>query len=55
MEAPQPSRGISSLAAKQQRVMRQHRPITKRVKLEQPKVPEDNYELSDSRISENGR
>lgn len=45
-DLPQPTRGLSSIAAKQ-RMTKQHRPITKRVKLEQAKLEEDNYEISD--------
>ncbi|CAE7208923.1 unnamed protein product, partial [Symbiodinium sp. CCMP2592] len=45
-EMLQPSRGLSSIAAKP-RMTKHHRPITKRVKLEQRKVEEDNYEISD--------
>ena len=47
LEMPQPKRGCSSLAAKQHRMIKHHRPITKRVQLEQPKLEEDNYEISD--------
>ncbi|CAE7755512.1 unnamed protein product [Symbiodinium sp. CCMP2456] len=45
-DMPQPTRGLSSIAAKQ-RMTKHHRPITKRVKLEQAKLEEDNYEISD--------
>jgi len=45
-DLPQPTRGLSSIAAKQH-MTKHHRPITKRVKLEHPKLDEDNYEISD--------
>ena len=46
-DIPQPKRGFSSIAAKHQQLTRPRRPITKRVKLEQPKIADDNYEISD--------